>query len=76
MLMFNANVPVEVRQWLRRTGSDAEAVQAMPKSLHLPVLITHGLNGLRRLFPERGSVSRGWPHAILRGASTLQRRTC
>jgi hypothetical protein len=39
---------------VRRTGSDAEAVQAMPKSLHLPVLITHGLNGLRRLFPERG----------------------
>jgi non-heme chloroperoxidase len=43
MLVFNANVPVKVRQWMRRATSDADAVQAMLKSLDLPVLITHGV---------------------------------
>jgi pimeloyl-ACP methyl ester carboxylesterase len=43
MLVFNANVPVKVRQWMRRASSDADVVQAMLKSLDLPVLITHGV---------------------------------
>src|ERR1700694_2131343 len=43
MLVFNANVPVKVRQWVRRASSDGEAVQEMLKSLDVPVLFTHGV---------------------------------
>jgi pimeloyl-ACP methyl ester carboxylesterase len=42
MLAYNAMVPVKVRQALRRDGSDAAEVQRVLKSLHVPVLITHG----------------------------------
>jgi non-heme chloroperoxidase len=43
MLVYNAFVPLRIRRWFGRAMSDAEAVQAMWRSLSLPVLIAHGL---------------------------------
>ena len=43
MLVYNASVPVEIRQWFGRSTGDAESLQWLLHSLALPVLISHGL---------------------------------
>jgi pimeloyl-ACP methyl ester carboxylesterase len=60
MLVYNACVPLRIRRWFGRAASDADAVQAMWRSLDLPVLITHGLED-RVVRPE---LSR-WMHALM-----------
>jgi len=43
MLVYSASVPLEIRRSFGRSASDTETLQALMRSLDVPVLISHGL---------------------------------